>query len=104
MFAQRGEATISGFVYDATTRETLIGANVFIKNVNRGSNTNVSGYFVIPQLETGNYEIKASYVGYKSAARNISLRDGENKRLDILLDPQDILAREVVITRILQEQ
>lgn len=98
MFAQRGEATISGFVYDATTRETLIGANVFIKNVNRGSNTNVSGYFVIPQLETGNYEIKASYVGYKSAARNISLRDGENKRLDILLDPQDILAREVVIT------
>lgn len=98
MFAQRSEATISGFVYDAATRETLIGASVFIKNVNRGSNTNVSGYFVIPQLEPGSYEIKVSYVGYKSVTRNISLKIGENKRLDILLDPQDILAREVVIT------
>lgn len=98
VFAQGGETTISGFVYDATTGETLIGANVFIKFVNRGSNTNISGYFVIPQLDPGSYEIKISYVGYQNAIRNISLRAGENKRLDILLNPQDILAREVVIT------
>lgn len=97
-FAQRGESTIGGFVYDSSTRESLIGANVTIKTINRGSNTNVSGYFVIPQLESGNYEIRVSYVGYKSITQNIILRPGENKRIDILLEPQDILAREVVVT------
>jgi hypothetical protein len=98
MFAQSGEVTVSGFIYDSTTGETLIGANVFIKNINRGTNSNVSGYFVIPQLDPGNYEIKVSYVGYRTLTQNISLRSGDNKRLDILLEPQDILAREMVIT------
>lgn len=98
MFAQSGEATVSGFIYDSTTGETLIGANVFIKSINRGANSNVSGYFVIPQLDPGNYEIKVSYVGYRTVTQNISLRSGDNKRLDLLLELQDILAREMVIT------
>ena len=98
IFAQNAEATISGFVYDNTTGETLIGANVFIKSINRGSNTNISGYFVIPQLEPGNYEIRVSYVGYKNLTKKTTLRASENKRLDIFLEPQDILAREVIVT------
>lgn len=97
MFAQNNEATINGFVYDAATGETLIGANIFIKKIDRGSNTNVSGYFVITQLEPGNHEIKVSYVGYKSVSQIIFLKSGENKRVDILLESQDILTKEVIV-------
>ncbi|PKL83791.1 MAG: hypothetical protein CVV24_03055 [Ignavibacteriae bacterium HGW-Ignavibacteriae-3] len=98
LLAQNNEATISGFVYDSTTRESLIGANVSIKSINRGANSNISGYFVLPRLEPGNYEINVSYIGYKAKTENISLRAGANKRLDIYLEPRDLVGREMIVT------
>lgn len=96
--AQNNEATLSGFVYDASTGETLIGANIFLKGINRGATTNISGYYVIPQIDPGNFEISISYVGYKTYSVKMSLRSGENKRLDVSLTPQDIVGREIVIS------
>ncbi len=98
ILSQTGYANLSGFIYDASTGETLIGANISIKSIVRGANTNVSGYYVIPKLDPGSYEVAASYVGYKTSAQKITLRSNENRRLDIRLEPQDIMGREIVIT------
>jgi hypothetical protein len=97
MSAQSGDALISGFVYDASTGETLLGANVLIKSINRGANTNISGYYVIPKIESGNYELAISYVGYKTSTQKIAVRQGDEKRLDIRLTPQDIVGQEIII-------
>ncbi len=96
--AQNNEATINGFVYDASTGETLIGANVLLKKINRGVTTNVSGYYVIPQIDPDGYEVVVSYVGYKSFSTKVSLKANENKRLDVSLTPQDIVGREIVVS------
>jgi hypothetical protein len=98
LIAQSGDASISGFVYDASTGETLLGANVLIKPINRGANTNVSGYYAIPKVESGNYDMIVSYVGYKPSTNKILIRTGEAKRIDIKLTTQDIVGQEVVVT------
>ena len=36
-------AIVSGFIYDASNGEALIGANVFIENSLLGSSTNLNG-------------------------------------------------------------
>ncbi len=98
IFSQQAESSISGFVYDSATRESLIGANIYLKNINRGTNTNVSGYFAIPKLPSGTYDIIVSYVGYKTASHKIDLKAGTYKRIDFLLEPQDIIGKETVVT------
>ncbi len=97
-YAQNNKATLSGFVYDASTGETLIGANIFVKEINRGATTNISGYYVVPQIDTGIFEIDVSYIGYKTHIAKITLSSGESKRLNISLMPQDIVGLEIIIT------
>lgn len=97
-FAQSGEATVSGFVYDASTGETLIGANVYVKGISRGASTNISGYYVIPKLQPGTHEFTVSYVGYKTYTQTVPLKNNDDKRLDVSLVRQDILGQEVVVT------
>ena len=96
--AQSNESTITGFIYDESTSETLIGANILIKDLNRGASSNISGYFVIPQLNPGAYELIISYVGYKTTSRKIILDKNENKRIDVRLKPDVILGKEIVVT------
>ncbi|PKL88889.1 MAG: hypothetical protein CVV23_08095, partial [Ignavibacteriae bacterium HGW-Ignavibacteriae-2] len=43
IYSQETSATLSGFVYDKSTGETLIGANVFFKDLGTGTSTNVYG-------------------------------------------------------------
>lgn len=97
-FAQNGEATLNGFVYDASNGEALIGANVYLKEVSRGASTNVSGYYVIPNLKAGSYELTVSYIGYKSFSQKISLKSGEEKRIDVSLKTEVLVGEEVVVT------
>lgn len=62
IFAQVGK--ISGAIKDASTNEALIGANVLIEGTTIGAATNVDGYYVILNISPGNYNLRASMVGY----------------------------------------
>ena len=97
LFSQSKTATISGFVYDKLSGEALIGANVYIKEVNTGASSNVSGYFAIPSLSEGTYNIIASFIGYKTYSEKVVIKNGEQKRLDINLQPEAVQSAEVVV-------
>jgi hypothetical protein len=45
--SQQGRGSIRGLVRDEVTREPLIGANVFIQEINAGAATDVDGRFLI---------------------------------------------------------
>jgi hypothetical protein len=66
--------TVSGVVEDAVLGETLIGANVLLKGTVTGAVTDVEGKFSF-QLERGNYTLVASYVGYESQTKEITVAD-----------------------------
>lgn len=93
----RQSASVSGFVRDAETRETLILANVLVQGTSSGAATNTSGYYVIDGLPAGTYRILASYLGYRSAVFDVTVAAGEARRLDIELEPEGLTAGEVVV-------
>ena len=86
--------TISGYIYEKGSRETLVGANVFEPNLRIGATSNTYGFYSIT-LPADSVEIIFSFVGYASQLKELVLTG--NLRLDIELDPS-IDLQEVVIT------
>lgn len=92
------DATINGFVYDAANGEALIGANVFVKELNLGAASNLSGFYVIPKIKPGKFELIVSYIGYKTYTVTVTLNKDETRRIDIYLNPEAIIGEEIVVT------
>ncbi len=64
--AQQGKSrnfTVSGYVTDGKSSETMINASVYDANTMKGSVTNNFGYYTL-RLGEGPVNLKASYVGY----------------------------------------
>ncbi len=87
--------TISGYVKDASNGEYSIGANVYIKELLKGGNTNQYGFFSIT-VEKGTYTLISSYVGYGDFVKEIVL--DKDIRLNIELQPTAINVKEVEIS------
>ena len=64
IFANSGK--ISGKVTDANSGNPLAGVNVFLEDTPYGSATDEFGEYVIINIPPGNYNLKASYIGYSS--------------------------------------
>ena len=66
--SDRVSGKIRGRVVDSTSKNPLAGANVLVLPVGsgRGTMTNENGEFVLPNLMTGRYNVKVSYMGYAS--------------------------------------
>ena len=89
-------ATISGFVRDARTGETLTGAAIYPKeNSSVGITTNSYGYFSLT-LPLGDYTIIVQYLGYKTKAISLELK--ENVKFNIDLEEGSIALKEITIT------
>lgn len=91
-------ASVSGYVRDASTGETLLQANVVIEGTGRGAATNNAGFYTIQELAPGAYTFVVSYVGYQSRSVDVKLEVGEARRLNVELVPASLEADEVVVT------
>ena len=65
---------ISGFISDSSSGEALIGANVFLKETGQGMATDLNGYYIIQNINPGNYTIMTSYVGFERFEKKIILK------------------------------
>ena len=74
-FAQK--RTISGYVMDAASKETLIGATIVDKNSGKGCATNSYGFYTLT-LDQGQVELQVSYVGYTQQNRTLDLKENQN--------------------------
>ena len=90
-FAQK--RTLSGYVMDAASKETLIGATVVDKNSGKGCATNSYGFYTLT-LDQGQVELQVSYVGYTQQNRSLDLK--ENLSLNFLLETNTTLEEVVV--------
>lgn len=88
--------TISGNVYDAENGEALIGATVYIKELEGvGTSCNVYGNYSLTASE-GKYTLVASYVGFLATERAIDL--SKNLTESFKLQPDSKLLTEIVVT------
>ena len=89
------QVTISGFVRDQASSESLIGASVYEVASRKGSATNSYGFFSLT-LPPRNIRLHASYIGYESCSFNFTELDRDTI-LNIELRPNARL-EEVVVT------
>ncbi|MCL4547530.1 MAG: TonB-dependent receptor [Bacteroidetes bacterium] len=89
------EFKVFGTVSDATTKEKLIGANVYIADLNTGAATNTEGSFSIDNVKEGTYEVAVTYIGYLRLVKNIKV--SKNQRFDFVLEPSSVLLEETVV-------
>ena len=87
--------TISGYIRDAATGETLIGATLTLKGNSKGITSNQYGFYSIT-LNEGTYTFVTSYIGYQSQLINLSLR--ADTLLNIDLQTGTRLSEEVIVT------
>ena len=93
-------ASLSGFVRDAASGETLIQASVTVERAGgatRGAATNVQGFYSLGDLAPGTVTVTATYLGYRTARQSVALAAGEARRLDIELAPEGLVSDEVVV-------
>lgn len=87
--------TLNGYIKDSLTGETLIGANINVREEGRGVTSNQYGFFSLT-LQKGNYELIISYVGYDSKIIEINFE--ANKTINVLLVPASSYLSNVTVT------
>jgi TonB dependent receptor/CarboxypepD_reg-like domain/TonB-dependent Receptor Plug Domain len=65
--------TISGYITDAKTGETLIGADVYVPKSKQGIATNNYGYYSLTLPAEDSVYLSISYIGYESKWFNVKL-------------------------------
>lgn len=91
-------SSVKGLLLDSSTEEPLAFANVAIKGTTIGTVSNLEGKYNISNIKAGNYTLQFSYVGYKSAEKEITILSGQTLELDVALTMDAILADEVIVT------
>ena len=78
--------TISGFIREEATGEPLGYTNVFVKETNIGTASNIDGYYVLIGVpSSGTQEIIASIIGYEMMTQSINIQSNRELRLDFRL-------------------
>ena len=87
--------SLSGYLEDLETGESLIGANVLIKELNIGCSTNNYGFFSLT-IPKGEYTIICSYIGYDNINKKIIINKDKSEKFK--LSPSSFQIDEVTIS------
>lgn len=83
-FANAQTFTLSGKVIDEN-KEPLSGATVFVKELKKGTSTDIDGKFSF-NLRKGDYTIRVSFVGYKTKEQKITLSKDQSIQFELPTD------------------
>ncbi len=89
------DATISGYLKDASSGETLPFANVYLKDdPGKGASTNTYGFYSLT-LPKGTYQLVFSYLGYNDLIKEINLETDQSFSVEL---SSGIMLEDVVVT------
>ncbi|PLX22912.1 MAG: hypothetical protein C0597_01675 [Marinilabiliales bacterium] len=86
--------TISGYVKNSANGEELIGATIYIQDLNIGTSTNVYGFYSLTVPE-GYYSVQYSYIGFKASEIIVDLN--QSKKLNVEIIENTLEIDEVVV-------
>ena len=89
VFGQENQKSgiVKGKLIDSDTKESLIGANIYLKSdLTRGTTTNAKGDYGL-ELPEGNYELVFSFTGMKNEHRKVIIQQGTVIIIDIAMLP-----------------
>lgn len=88
---------ISGTITDKSTGEPLPYTNIILLENDRGTSTDISGYYIIPNVSLGTYTIKIMMIGYTTLEKSIELGP-ESGKFNFELDPEPIVGNEIKVS------
>lgn len=93
--AQQNRNTISGYIKETGSGESLTGVNIYIPSLKTGAVTNTYGFYSLTVQSSDTVELFFSYIGYRTETKKIV--PAGNIELNIELQP-NLLLGEVTIT------
>ncbi len=90
-------ATIHGRIFDSKSGKPLTGAQVVVTPINISASTNDEGAFRTSQLPAGKYFVTASNFNYDIREVPVTLAAGEDKLMEIYLDPAPNMLKLIII-------
>ncbi len=78
--------------------EPVAGANIAIKENQKGTSSDNNGKFIIQNIPPGKYTLIVSAVGYAEYEKQLSIQSGQTEKLEITLNTTTEELGEVVVT------
>lgn len=97
------QTIVSGVVKDSTSDAPLPFSTIILKGTTIGTTTDLNGEYRMT-LSPGAYTLVASYMGYESMEKEVTVEEGQNFNLDFSLVAESIMGEEVVVTAMLRGQ
>ena len=90
------DCIVTGTVYDEQ-KAFLAGATVRLQGTNRGTVVDANGHYTI-SVPIGESTLQFSFIGYKTKTEKVVLKNEKTFKLDVTLQPTDIMGQEVIIS------
>jgi len=97
-FAQNNTQKIRGVVSDKLSQMPLTGVTIQINSLQKSTKTDTLGRYTISNIPPDRYEVKISFIGYKSiTVPNVVVTSGKEVILDITMEEAFETLGEVVV-------
>lgn len=96
-FAQTDVGTINGQVTDADLGTPVPGVNVRLQGTTLGASTDVDGFYSF-NAPAGDYNVVASFLGFRTITREVTVPSGEAISVDFALEQDALQLDEAVVT------
>ncbi len=88
---------VKGKVIDGDTQQAIVGATIYIAEINKHETSDVNGDFEF-NIEPGNYTLRVQYVGFNSLSKQVTVPKEGIKNLILKLEPALTELDEVIVT------
>jgi iron complex outermembrane recepter protein len=95
--------TLSGKVLDHDTREPLIGATIYIEELQRGTLSDEYGNYHFHHMCRGSYTLKITYIGYGPERPSIRMATSMVRNLTLHVDARQLRQVEITGSRLTDE-
>lgn len=87
--------SISGIITN-TQGEELVGATIYLSELQAGTTSNLSGQFSMKNIPTGTYTLISSFIGYSNDTTTVNTKE-KDLQLSITLQPTTNSINEIVV-------
>lgn len=95
---RRNDANIVGHVIDRKTGEHLPYVTIVIKGTTIATLTDATGHYFFKDLPEGRHRLEVKFVGYRTATRDILVKEGKTEEVNFDLKFDNISLDEVVVS------
>lgn len=98
LYPQTIQKQITGKIIDGETKLPLSGVNIYLVKLQKGTVSDDKGNYIIPNVESGNYIINYSFIGYKKVTQtDVIVKSSNQTIVNVSMFPDALELGEVVV-------